>query len=103
MKRLAIALLLLPLAAPAEAANLDRQTLSPADLSRVQRQCAALRFREGGSLINNTEEPLDGIVGDPSSQWASHANAMDSALSRVDLDRLSLEDCRREGFYNQAR
>lgn len=76
--------------------------LSSADVARVDRQCDALRFRQSGSLGSNPpEEPAAGeIVSDPASYWAEHADGMDAALARIDLDTLTIADCRAAGFYD---
>ncbi len=100
MSRLALLFLIAPLATPAIAAQPSTSALSPTDLARVERQCSVLRFRQAGSLAANPpEEPAAGvIVTDPASYWAEHANGMDSTLSKVNLDALTIEDCRRGGF-----
>jgi hypothetical protein len=76
--------------------------LSPTDAARVDRQCDALRFRMPDSLASSTsEEPAPGeIVSDPSSYWAENADGMDAALAKINLDTLSVRDCREAGFYN---
>lgn len=76
--------------------------LSPTDAARVDRQCDALRFRQPDSLASSApEEPPAGvIVSDPSSYWAENADGMDAALARINLDTLSIRDCRDAGFYN---
>ena len=76
--------------------------LSSVDASRVDRQCDALRFRQSGSLATNPpEEPAAGdMVADSASYWADHADGMDAALAKINLDTLSIADCRAAGFYD---
>ena len=76
--------------------------LSPTDAARVDRQCDALRFRQPDSLASSTpdEPPAGEIVSDPSSYWAENADGMDSALAKINLDTISIRDCREAGFYN---
>ena len=76
---------------------------SPTDAARVDRQCDVLRFRISASLASSPpEEPPAGtIVSDPSSYWSEHADASDAALIKgIDLDTLSVRDCREAGFYD---
>jgi hypothetical protein len=41
------------------------------------------------------------IVSDPSSYWAENADASDAALVKsVDLNAITVRDCRRAGFYD---
>lgn len=87
--------------APAMAQTMVRDVaISDADLGRVQAQCDALRSRELRSLAaDDGEPPAAGvIVSDPASVWADGANAMDSAVSRLNLDALTLRDCREAGL-----
>ena len=76
--------------------------LSPTDAARVDRQCDALRFRQPDSLasIPPEEPPAGVIVSDSSSYWAERADGIDSALANIDLDTLSVTDCRAAGFYD---
>ncbi|MDB5538913.1 MAG: hypothetical protein JWQ89_640 [Devosia sp.] len=76
--------------------------LSPTDAARVDRQCDALQFRTPASLGSSTpEEPEPGeIVADASGYWATTADGMDAALAKINLDTLSIRDCREAGFYN---
>lgn len=104
MRRLTLLLLLcIGLAFPAAAMSIKGVQLSPTDETRVDRQCDALRFRTSRSLASEPpEEPPPGyIVSDPSSYWAEHADASDAALVKgVNLDTLSVRDCREAGFYD---
>jgi len=104
MRRLSIVLIAtLSLVAPAAAASIKGVELSPTDTARVDRQCDALRFRTSASLASEPpDEPEPGtIVSDPSSYWAEHADASDAALIKgVNLDTLSVRDCREAGFYD---
>lgn len=90
------------LASPAAAMSIKGVELSDTDAARVDRQCDALRFRNSGSLVSDPPEPPAGyIVSDPSSRWAEHADASDAALIRgVDLDTITVRDCRAAGFYD---
>ena len=76
--------------------------LSATDAARVDRQCDALRFRQSQSLASDPpEEPPAGeIVSDPASFWAEHADGMDAALAAIDLNTLTIADCRAAGFYD---
>ena len=104
MHRLLMAsLFLASLASPVLAQTAIRGIeLSPTDAARVDRQCDALRFRMPDSLASSTpEEPAPGeVVSDPSSYWAENADGMDAALAKINLDTLSVRDCREAGFYN---
>lgn len=75
--------------------------LTATDAARVQRQCDVLKIKEMRSMASEPpEEPLAGeTVTDPAGYWADTANAADSALSRINLDTLTLRDCRKAGFY----
>jgi len=98
-----IVLIMIGLVAPAAAMSIKGVQLSPTDEARVDRQCDALRFRTSRSLASEPpEEPPAGyIVSDPSSYWAEHADASDAALTKgVNLDTLSVRDCREAGFYD---
>jgi hypothetical protein len=103
MKQILLIAVLAGLATPAMAQSAIKGIeLSPTDAARVDRQCDALRFRQADSLASNTpEEPPAGvIVADPSSYWAEHADGMDAALAKINLDTISIRDCREAGFYN---
>lgn len=103
MKKILLLALLVGLVTPASAQTAIKGIeLSPADAARVDRQCNALRFRASDSLAANPpEEPPPGaIVTDPASYWAENADGMDSALAGINLDALSIHDCRAAGFYN---
>lgn len=102
-KLLMASLLFASLASPVLAQTAIRGIeLSPTDAARVDRQCDALRFRQQPSLAADTpDEPAPGvIVSDPSSYWADNADGMDAALAKIDLDTLSIRDCRSAGFYD---
>lgn len=102
MKTILALALILSTAVPALAQTAIKGIdLSAADAGRVDRQCDALRVRESGSLASNPpEEPTAGvIVSDPASYWAEHANGVDAALARINLDTLTVRDCREAGFY----
>lgn len=102
MKRTLLLLSLLFLVTPAEAQTfINGVELSPADAGRVHRQCNALRAREMRSLASEPpEEPEAGqIVGDPASYWADGADDTDQTFSKVNLNKLTLRDCRKAGFY----
>lgn len=102
-KLLLASLLMVSLVSPVVAQSAIRGVaLSPADAARVDRQCDALRFRQPDSLASRPpEEPAAGvIVSDPSSYWAENADGMDAALARINLDTLSVRDCRAAGFYD---
>lgn len=75
--------------------------LSPTDAARVQRQCDVLKIREMRSLASeDPPEPLPGeSVSDPASYWATGANEVDAVHSKVNLDTLTLRECRKAGFY----
>lgn len=104
MLRTTIALLVtVVLAGPAVAWSIRGVELSPTDAPRVDRQCDALRFRTSGSLFDSPppEPPAGTIVSDPSSYWAENADASDAALVKsVDLNAITVRDCRRAGFYD---
>lgn len=104
MRQLSLVLLLTAgLVAPAAAMSIKGVELSPTDAARVDRQCDALRFRTMGSLASDPpDEPPPGyIVSDPSSYWSEHADASDAALIKgVDLDTITVRDCRKAGFYD---
>jgi hypothetical protein len=102
-KLLIASLLFASLASPVLAqTSIKGIELSPTDAARVDRQCDALRFRQPESLASSPpEEPAPGvIVADPSSYWAENADGMDAALAKINLDTLSIRDCREAGFYN---
>jgi hypothetical protein len=102
MKRSVVLVALLILASPAVAQTSIRGVeLSPEDAGRVARQCDALNAREMRSLAAETpEEPLPGeTVSDAAGYWADSATGVDSALSRLNLDTLTLRECRQAGFY----
>jgi hypothetical protein len=104
MRRLIVLLVLAAgLIGPAAAMSIKGVQLSPTDAARVDRQCDALRFRTSRSLVAEPpdEPPAGYIVSDPSSYWAEHADASDAALIKgVNLDTLSVRDCRAAGFYD---
>lgn len=103
MKKILLIALLGAMATPVAAQSAIKGIeLSPTDAARVDRQCDALRFRIPDSLASNPPEepPSDVIVSDPSSYWAENADGMDAALARINLDTLSIRDCRDAGFYN---
>jgi len=104
MRRFSLVLLIMVgLVAPAAAMSVKGVELSPTDAARVDRQCDVLRFRISASLASSPpEEPPAGtIVSDPSSYWSEHADASDAALIKgIDLDTLSVRDCREAGFYD---
>jgi hypothetical protein len=98
-----VLMLMLGLATPAAAMSIRGVQLSPTDEARVDRQCDALRFRTSRSLASEPpDEPPPGyVVSDPSSYWAEHADASDAALIKgVNLDALTVRDCREAGFYD---
>src|SRR5262245_26150945 len=99
MLRFFIAVALLVLASPALAIDLSK--LSPTDHARVDRQCDVLRFRQPSSLGSEPPEPPapGQTVTDPSSYWANSAAGIDTALSKVNLDLLTIQQCREAGFY----
>ena len=102
MKPTVLAILVCALASPAAAqTSIKGIELSPADIGRVQRQCNALEARARTSLASPTpEEPPAGvIVSDPAGYWADSANAIDSTFSKVNLNTLTLYDCRKAGFH----
>jgi hypothetical protein len=103
MKKSLLIAVLAALATPATAQTAIKGIeLSPTDAARVDRQCDALRFRQADSLGSTPpEEPQAGeIVSDPSSYWAENADGLDAALAKINLDTLSIRDCREAGFYN---
>lgn len=102
MKPMMLAILVFALASPAVAQTSIRGVeLSPADVGRVQRQCNALEAKARTSLASPApEEPPAGvIVSDPAGYWADTANAVDSTFAKVNLDTLTLRDCRKAGFH----
>lgn len=102
MKRCSVIVVLLALASPALAQTSIRGVeLSSADQARVQRQCDVLKIKEMRSLAaEDPEEPAPGvIVSDPASVWADGADEVDSIFAKVNLDTLTLRDCREAGFY----
>jgi hypothetical protein len=102
MSRILALLLLVGLATPAAAQTSIRGIeLSPEDVGRVQRQCNALAAQSMRSLgSSEPEAPEPGvIVSDPAGFWAENADAMDEALSRINLGSLTLRDCRAAGFF----
>lgn len=103
MKKILLLALLGGLATPAAAQTAIKGIeLSSTDAARVDRQCDVLRFRMPASLASSPpDEPPPGvIVADPSSYWADHADGMDSALAKINLDTISIRDCRAAGFYD---
>jgi hypothetical protein len=89
--------------APAAAMSIKGVELSATDAARVDRQCDSLHFRTSRSLASDPppEPPAGYIVSDPSSYWAEHADGSDAALVKgVDLDTISVRDCRKGGFYD---
>lgn len=104
MRRLMLVLMIgAALVTPSAAKSIKGVELSPTDAARVDRQCDALRFRAPASLGSEPpDEPEAGtIVSDPSSYWAEHADASDAALIKgVNLDTITVRDCREAGFYN---
>lgn len=102
MRKLVVLVLLVGVISPALAQSSIRGVeLSSADAARVQRQCDVLKYKEMQSLASDTPEPPGAgvILSDPAAYWADGADGMDSALARVNLDTLSLRDCREAGFY----
>ncbi len=103
MNKILLIALLTSLCTPVAAQTaIKRIELSPTDTARVDRQCDVLRFRQPDSLASSTpaEPPAGVIVSDPSSYWAENADGMDAALAKINLDTLSIRDCREAGFYN---
>ena len=104
MRQLSLVLLLTAgLVAPAAAMSIKGVELSPTDAARVDRQCDALRFRQSDMRASNPpDDPPPGyVVSDPSSYWSESADASDAALIRgVDLDLVTVRDCRKAGFYD---
>lgn len=103
MNRLALALVLVATSMPVAAQTSIRGIeLSQRELPRVERQCNVLRFRESRSLGASTPEPpaAGESPSDPSAYWASGADEMDEALTRINLGSLSFRDCRDAGFYD---
>lgn len=102
MSRSSIIALILLLTSPAVAQTSIRGVeLSPTDAARVQRQCDVLRIKEMSSLASEPpEEPAPGeSSSDPASYWADGANEIDAIHSKVNLDTLTLRECRQAGFY----
>ena len=102
MTKTALILSLVLAASPAFAQSSIRGVeLSPDDAARVARQCAALNARAMRSLAaEDPPEPLPGeSVSDPAGFWADSANGMDAALARINLNTLTLRECRSAGFY----
>ncbi len=103
MPKLVMAMLLaVAVVSPAAAQTSIRGVeLSSTDAARVQRQCDVLKFKEMQSLAADTPEPPDPgvILSDPAAYWADGADGMDASLARVNLNTLSLRDCREAGFY----
>jgi hypothetical protein len=102
MKPSLLVTLMFVLASPATAqTSIKGVELSPADIGRVQRQCNALEAKARTSLASEApEEPAAGvIVSDPAGYWADSANAVDSTFAKVNLDTLTLSDCRKAGFH----
>lgn len=102
MKLGAVALVMLAVTTPAMAQTSIRGVeLSPTDAARVQRQCNVLSIKEMRSLASDAPpEPLPGeTVSDPASYWATGANEVDAVHSKVNLDTLTLRECRKAGFY----
>lgn len=98
-----VLLLTFSFAAPAAAMSIKGVELSPTDAARVDRQCDVLRFRNSGSLASEPpdEPPAGQIASDPSSYWSDQADASDAALIKgVNLDTISVRDCRAAGFYD---
>lgn len=103
MNRLALALVLVATALPVSAqTSIKGIELSPREVPRVDRQCDVLRFRQSGSLGSTTPEPpaAGDNPSDPSAYWASGADEMDEALTRINLGSISIRDCREAGFYD---
>jgi len=103
MKKILLLAVLACLTTPVAAqTSIKGVELSPTDAVRVDRQCNSLRFRQTQSLGSNPpEEPAAGVmVSDPSSHWAENADGMDAALAKINLNTLSVRDCREAGFYN---
>ena len=98
----ALVLALLLTTAVAAQTSIKGIELSPEDAARVDRQCDVLRFRMSGSLAATPpEEPPPGAIpADPSSYWAESADGLDAALARVNLNTISIRDCREAGFYD---
>lgn len=75
--------------------------LSPTDAARVQRQCDVLKLKDMRSLASEAPpEPLPGeSSSDPASYWSDGANEVDAVHAKVNLDTLTLRECRKAGFY----
>jgi hypothetical protein len=102
MKSIIVVASLVLLSSPALAqGSIGGVELSSADAARVQRQCDVLKIKEMRSLASDApDEPLPGqIVSDPASYWADGANEVDQIHSKVNLNALTLRDCRKAGFY----
>jgi hypothetical protein len=77
---------------------IDGIEVSPDDLPEIRAQCDALAVRERESLSSDEGSDLLEPSSDPASVWAAGANGMDSALTRFDLDRLTLAKCKAAGL-----
>ena len=102
MKQITLLLVAAMLASPAVAqSSIKGIDLSPEEAGLVQRQCNALAARANRSLAaDDPEPPPPGVVvSDPAGFWASGADAMDEALTGINLGSITLRDCRRAGFH----
>ena len=77
---------------------IDGVAIRPQDLPRVQSQCNALAVATRSSLTDDQGSELLEPSPDPASSFSQGANSMDNALSRYDLNRLTLRKCREAGL-----
>jgi len=77
---------------------IDGIEVSPDDLPEIRAQCDALAVGERESLTSDEGTDMLEPSPDPASGWPAGANGMDNALTRFDLDRLTLAKCKDAGL-----
>jgi hypothetical protein len=77
---------------------IDGVEIRPQDLPRVRSQCNSLAAATRSSLTEDQGSELLEPSPDPASSFSRGANSMDNALTRYDLNRLTVRKCREAGL-----
>lgn len=86
-----------------DATMIGQQSISADDLPKVQAQCATLAGVEGGSLLNDTTEDAstdsaNSTATDETSEEKTEPNGADKATATINLDLITLEECKAAGL-----